>query len=150
MLERASTSFPAANCFARSRLVPTRGNAPLPASEKDVRKSSTRLTGAFTHSTSRAKPSSITSTRSHPEKLKSRSEEWGGQIFTGPACGSEREPCGENRVANPPALSVRDYAKATAPPLRGLGIRILVEPGRFLVGNAGMLLTRVFYIKETG
>ena len=30
------------------------------------------------------------------------------------------------------------------------GIRILVEPGRFLVGNAGVLLTRVRYIKQTG
>ena len=31
-----------------------------------------------------------------------------------------------------------------------LSIRILVEPGRFLVGNAGVLLTRVRYIKQTG
>jgi diaminopimelate decarboxylase len=45
---------------------------------------------------------------------------------------------------------VRDYADATVPPLRDLGIRILVEPGRFLVGNAGVLLTRVRYIKQTG
>ena len=36
------------------------------------------------------------------------------------------------------------------PPLRDLGIRILVEPGRFLIGNAGVLLTRVRYIKQTG
>jgi len=34
--------------------------------------------------------------------------------------------------------------------LRELGIRILVEPGRFLVGNAGVLLTRVRYIKKSG
>jgi diaminopimelate decarboxylase len=34
--------------------------------------------------------------------------------------------------------------------LRELGVRILVEPGRFLVGNAGVLLTRVRYIKQTG
>jgi hypothetical protein len=34
--------------------------------------------------------------------------------------------------------------------LRGLGVRILLEPGRFLVGNAGVLLTRVRYIKQTG
>jgi diaminopimelate decarboxylase len=36
------------------------------------------------------------------------------------------------------------------PPLRDLAIRILVEPGRFLTGNAGVLLTRVRYIKQTG
>jgi diaminopimelate decarboxylase len=48
------------------------------------------------------------------------------------------------------AFSVRDYADAIAPPLRELGIRILIEPGRFLVGNAGVLLTRVRYIKQAG
>ena len=48
------------------------------------------------------------------------------------------------------AFSVRDYADAIVPPLRDLGIRILVEPGRFLIGNAGVLLTRVRYIKQTG
>jgi diaminopimelate decarboxylase len=48
------------------------------------------------------------------------------------------------------AFSVRNYADAILPPLRDLGIRILVEPGRFLIGNAGVLLTRVRYIKQTG
>ncbi len=48
------------------------------------------------------------------------------------------------------AFSVRDYADAIVPPLRDLDVRILVEPGRFLVGNAGVLLTRVRYIKESG
>ncbi len=47
------------------------------------------------------------------------------------------------------AFSVRDYAEAIVPPLRDLAIRILVEPGRFLIGNAGILLTRVRYIKQT-
>ena len=50
----------------------------------------------------------------------------------------------------PSAFSVSDYAEAIVPPLRDLGIRILVEPGRFLIGNAGVLLTRVRYIKQTG
>jgi len=48
------------------------------------------------------------------------------------------------------AFSVRDYAEAIVPPLRDMGIRILVEPGRFLIGNAGVLLTRVRYLKQTG
>jgi len=48
------------------------------------------------------------------------------------------------------AFSVRDYAEAIVPSLRELDVRILVEPGRFLVGNAGVLLTRVRYIKKTG
>jgi diaminopimelate decarboxylase len=47
------------------------------------------------------------------------------------------------------AFSVDDYANAIVPPLRDLDLRVLIEPGRFLVGNAGVLLTRVEYIKET-
>ena len=50
----------------------------------------------------------------------------------------------------PFAFSVVNYADAIVASLRDLGIRILVEPGRFLVGNAGVLLTRVRYIKQTG
>jgi diaminopimelate decarboxylase len=46
-------------------------------------------------------------------------------------------------------LSIRDYVEAIRPPLTRLGLRILLEPGRLLVGNAGILLTRVRYIKET-
>ena len=48
------------------------------------------------------------------------------------------------------AFSVKDYANAIVPPLRELSLRVLVEPGRFIVGNAGVLLTRVLYIKSTG
>ena len=42
------------------------------------------------------------------------------------------------------------YAAALVPLLKPLGLRILVEPGRFLVGNAGILVTRVEYVKRTG
>ena len=45
-------------------------------------------------------------------------------------------------------LTIDDYAAAIVPPLRALGLRILLEPGRFLVGNAGVLLTRVRYLKQ--
>ncbi|MGA7273262.1 MAG: diaminopimelate decarboxylase [Candidatus Udaeobacter sp.] len=48
------------------------------------------------------------------------------------------------------AFSIGDYAEAIVPPLCDLGIRILIEPGRFLVGNSGVLLTRVRYIKKSG
>ena len=40
------------------------------------------------------------------------------------------------------------YGAALAPVLRGLGLKILLEPGRFLVANAGVLLTRVEYLKR--
>jgi len=42
-----------------------------------------------------------------------------------------------------------EYAAALLGPLRELGIKIIIEPGRVLVGNAGILLTRVLYVKET-
>ena len=48
------------------------------------------------------------------------------------------------------ALSIQQYVDAILPPLRDLNLRILLEPGRLLVGNAGVLLTRVGYIKRTG
>jgi diaminopimelate decarboxylase len=36
------------------------------------------------------------------------------------------------------------------PLLQPLNLRILVEPGRFIVGNAGSLITRVEFVKRTG
>jgi len=46
-------------------------------------------------------------------------------------------------------LTICDYVAAILPPLRTIGLRVLLEPGRLLVGNAGVLLTRVRYIKRT-
>jgi len=48
------------------------------------------------------------------------------------------------------ALSIQQYVNTILPTLRELNLRILLEPGRLLVGNAGVLLTRVRYIKQTG
>jgi diaminopimelate decarboxylase len=42
------------------------------------------------------------------------------------------------------------YAERLLPLLKPLGLKILVEPGRFIVGNAGILVTRVQYVKRTG
>lgn len=47
------------------------------------------------------------------------------------------------------SLTVAEYAEAILPTLAPLGLRILLEPGRFLVGNAGVLLTTVQYVKKT-
>jgi diaminopimelate decarboxylase len=46
-------------------------------------------------------------------------------------------------------LTIHDYVAAILPLLRTIGLRVLLEPGRLLVGNAGVLLTRVRYIKRT-
>ena len=42
-----------------------------------------------------------------------------------------------------------DYAQAVVPLLKPLGLKILLEPGRSLVGNAGVLLATVQYVKRT-
>ena len=42
-----------------------------------------------------------------------------------------------------------DYARAVVPLLKPLGLKILLEPGRSLVGNAGALLASVLYVKKT-
>lgn len=39
------------------------------------------------------------------------------------------------------------YAKAVTTPLRNLGVHLLLEPGRSIVGPAGVLITRVIYRK---
>ena len=46
--------------------------------------------------------------------------------------------------------SLADYAEALLGPLRGLGVHILLEPGRSIVAPAGVLLTRVLYKKWNG
>jgi diaminopimelate decarboxylase len=42
-----------------------------------------------------------------------------------------------------------EYAKAIIRGLEGLDITLILEPGRVIVGNAGILLTEVQYVKET-
>lgn len=42
------------------------------------------------------------------------------------------------------------YAERLVPLLKPLGLRILMEPGRFISGSAGILVTRVEYVKRTG
>ncbi|MFB3070677.1 MAG: diaminopimelate decarboxylase, partial [Nitrospirales bacterium] len=43
----------------------------------------------------------------------------------------------------------KDLAEAITPLLRESECEIILEPGRVIVGNAGILLTRVLYIKDT-
>jgi diaminopimelate decarboxylase len=42
-----------------------------------------------------------------------------------------------------------EFARAVMPHLKAMGLRILLEPGRFIVGNGGVLVTRVVHIKRT-
>jgi diaminopimelate decarboxylase len=49
-----------------------------------------------------------------------------------------------------PAASVASYAAALRGALAGFSSHLLLEPGRFLVAQAGALLTRVLYTKQNG
>ncbi|MCX5695092.1 MAG: diaminopimelate decarboxylase [Candidatus Omnitrophica bacterium] len=41
------------------------------------------------------------------------------------------------------------FAAKILPLLRKTGLKIIMEPGRFIVGNAGILVTKVLYVKNT-
>ncbi|HEY9175204.1 MAG TPA: diaminopimelate decarboxylase [Verrucomicrobiae bacterium] len=47
-------------------------------------------------------------------------------------------------------LTPERYAQRLLPLLKPLGLRVLMEPGRFISGSAGILVTRVEYVKRTG
>jgi len=44
----------------------------------------------------------------------------------------------------------RDYARALEPILKESGCTVILETGRMIVGNAGVMMTRVLYRKRTG
>ena len=48
------------------------------------------------------------------------------------------------------APTLADFAAAVRPALEGLPLTLLLEPGRSLVAAAGVLLTRVLYLKRNG
>ena len=55
-----------------------------------------------------------------------------------------------NREEAKKILTPEKYAAALAPLLEPLGLKVLLEPGRFISGNAGILVSRVEYVKRTG
>jgi diaminopimelate decarboxylase len=52
--------------------------------------------------------------------------------------------------ADAEGITAQAFADAVLPLVTGSGLRLVVEPGRFLVGEAGVLLTRVLVRKEGG
>jgi len=48
----------------------------------------------------------------------------------------------------PPAPD--EYARAISRRLKGTGLKLILEPGRVIVGNAGILVTKVLYRKMSG
>jgi len=47
-------------------------------------------------------------------------------------------------------ISASAFADTVLPLLEGSGLRLILEPGRYIVGQAGILVTRVLYVKEGG
>jgi diaminopimelate decarboxylase len=47
----------------------------------------------------------------------------------------------------PPATA---FAEVIVPAVEAAGCKLILEPGRFLIGNAGILVSRVIYTKESG
>ena len=54
------------------------------------------------------------------------------------------------RYHNEKAPSPKAFADAVVPAVKAAGLGLLCEPGRYLVANAGVLLTRVLYRKHAG
>jgi len=52
------------------------------------------------------------------------------------------------REDNDPPPDPDAYAKIVKNATRGLGCKLIFEPGRLIVGNAGILVTRVLYLKR--
>ncbi|MBN2097842.1 MAG: diaminopimelate decarboxylase [Candidatus Omnitrophica bacterium] len=45
--------------------------------------------------------------------------------------------------------TAKEFAAAVLGLLQGTGLKVILEPGRFIAGNSGILVTRVVYIKKT-
>jgi diaminopimelate decarboxylase len=45
--------------------------------------------------------------------------------------------------------TAQEFARKVLPLLEKTGLKIIMEPGRFIVGNAGVLVTKVLYLKDT-
>ncbi len=46
--------------------------------------------------------------------------------------------------------TAQEYADAVLPLLQKNSLKIIMEPGRFIVGNAGIFVTKLLYIKDNG
>ncbi len=46
------------------------------------------------------------------------------------------------------ATPIEKFARALIPLLKPTGLKILFEPGRYMVANASVLLSKVLYIKK--
>lgn len=54
------------------------------------------------------------------------------------------------RYTDEQEISLYDYAQAILEALRGLDVTIICEPGRYIVGKSGVLVSKVLYEKHNG
>jgi diaminopimelate decarboxylase len=54
----------------------------------------------------------------------------------------------ENQPLEERPLTIARYGEELVPRLKGMGLKILLEPGRLIVGNAGVLITKCLYEKR--
>jgi diaminopimelate decarboxylase len=54
------------------------------------------------------------------------------------------------KIDNDPPPNPEAYSKVVKNQLRSLDCKIITEPGRLIVGNAGILVTEVIYVKDGG
>jgi diaminopimelate decarboxylase len=45
--------------------------------------------------------------------------------------------------------TAEEFARAVMPILAGLKVKLVIEPGRFISGNSGILVTKVLYVKKS-
>jgi diaminopimelate decarboxylase len=72
-----------------------------------------------------------------------------GIIYHGTLASGSREWWDTGKEEGARRIGFDEYAQSVVPLLKGLGLKILLEPGRSLVGNAGALLATVLYVKHT-
>ena len=49
-----------------------------------------------------------------------------------------------------PTPTAEEFAKEMVPLLKKTGMKIVLEPGRFISGNSGILVSKVLYLKDNG
>ena len=47
-------------------------------------------------------------------------------------------------------MPLEELADVIVPPIADMGLTLILEPGRFVVGEAGLLVTKVLYVKHAG
>ena len=55
-----------------------------------------------------------------------------------------------NQLSAREAKPVEEFARAILPGVKAANCRLAIEPGRVIVGNAGILVSRVLYTKQSG